>query len=90
MRSMPYCLHDSMGLIGAQKSLFALRAALLSLRRSQTRESKMCERMYRELYEKKGLGYAKQVADMGPKWGIDPVLDLSGQTELVLIAGAWC
>ena len=90
MRSMSYCLHDSMGLIGAQKSLFALRAALLSLRRSQTKESKMCERMYRELYEKKGLGYAKQVADMGPKWGIDPVLDLSGQTELVMIGGAWC
>ena len=33
MRSMPYCLHDSMGLMGAQKSLFALRAALVSLRR---------------------------------------------------------
>ncbi len=79
MRSMPYCLHDSMGLLGAQKSLFALRAALLSLRRSQIEELKLCAQMYRELYEKKGLGYAKQVADMGPKWGVDPVLDLSGK-----------
>lgn len=76
MRSMPYCLHDSMGLLGAQQSLFALRAALLSLRRSQIEELTLCARMYRELYEKKGLRYAKQVADMGPKWGIDPVLDL--------------
>ena len=72
MRSMPYCLHDSMGLLGAQKSLFALRAALLSLRRSQTEELKLCAQMYRELYERKGLGCAEPVADMGPKWGIDP------------------
>ncbi|CAF9925376.1 MAG: hypothetical protein ALECFALPRED_003124 [Alectoria fallacina] len=72
MRSMPYCLHDSMGLLGAQKSLFVLRASLLSLRRSQNEELKLCAQMYRELYERKGLGYAMQVADMGPKWGIDP------------------
>ena len=78
MRSMPYCLHDSMGLLGAQKSLFALRAALLSLRESEFEGLDLCARMYKDLYEKKGLGYAKQVADMGPKWGIDPTLDLSG------------
>ena len=77
MRSMPYYLDDSMGLLSAQKSLFVLRVALLSLRRSQMEELKLCAQMYRELYEKKGLGYAKQMADMGPKWGIDPVLDLS-------------
>lgn len=78
MRSMPYCLHDSMGLLGAQKSWFALRAALLSLRKSEFEELELCAQMYKDLYEKKGLGYAKQVADMGPKWGIDPTLDLSG------------
>ena len=78
MRAMPYCLHDSMGLLGAQKSLFALRAALLSLRKSEFEELEFCAQMYRKLYEKKGLGYAKQVADMGPKWGIDPAWDLSG------------
>ena len=61
-----------MGLLGAQKSLFVLRASLLSLRRSQNEELKLCAQMYRELYERKGLGYAMQVADMGPKWGIDP------------------
>ena len=88
MRSMPYCLHDSMGLLGAQRSLFALRAALLSLRRRQNKELKLCARMYRELYEKKGLAYARQVADMGPKWGIDSVLDLSAQTDDELKGGA--
>ncbi len=78
MRSMPYCLHDSMGLMGAQKSLFALRAALVSLRRSRSGKLNLCAQMYKALHEKKGLGYAIQVADMGPKWGVDPVLDLSG------------
>lgn len=67
MRSMPYCLHDNMGLLGAQKSLFALRSALLSLRNSEFEDLELCAQMYKDLYEKKGLGYAKQVADMGPK-----------------------
>lgn len=78
MRSMPYHLHDSMGLLGAQKSLFALRAALLSLKRSQFIELKLCVQMYKDLYERKGLGYARQVADMGPKWDVDPKLNLLG------------
>lgn len=68
MRSMPYCLHDSMGLLGPQKSLFALRAALLSLKRSQIEELKLCAEIYRELYEKKGLVYAKPLLDMGLAW----------------------
>lgn len=84
MRSMPYCLQDSMGLLGAQKSLFALRAALLLLRESEFEELELCAQMYKDLYEKKGLGYARQVADMGPKWGVDPTLDLSGPVAVTL------
>ena len=74
MRSMPYCSHDSMGLMGAQKSIFALQAALISLGRDQIEELKLCRQMYKDLYEKKGLGYAKQVTDMGPNWRIDPAM----------------
>ena len=59
MRSMPYCLHDSMGLMGAQKTVFALRAARLSLRKSQIEELKWCIQTYRDVYEKKGFGYAR-------------------------------
>ena len=77
MRSMPYCLHDSMGFLGAQRSLVTLRAALLSLGSSRVEELNMCRQLYKDLYEKKGLGCAKQVADMGPKWHTDPALDLS-------------
>ena len=81
MRSMPYCLKDDMGLMGPQKSLFALRVALLSLEGSQIEESEMCAQMYRILHQKKGLGYAKQLADIDSKWKIDPALDLIGVTE---------
>ena len=76
MRSMPYCLHDSMGLMGAQKTIFALRAARLLLRKDQIEELKWCIQTYRSLYEKKGIGFAKQLVDMGPKWGFDPATDL--------------
>lgn len=67
IRSMPYCLHDSMGLLGPQKSLFALRAALLSLRRSPGEELDWCLSMYRELVERKGLGYAREVGKTNAK-----------------------
>lgn len=61
IRSMPYCLHDNMGVLGPQKSLFALRAALLSLRRSPGDELNWCLRTYQELVERKGLGYAREI-----------------------------
>ncbi|KAF6240763.1 hypothetical protein HO173_001436 [Letharia columbiana] len=67
IRSMPYCLHDSMGLLGPQKSLFALRAALLSLRRTPGEELDWCLRMYQELAERKGLGYAREVGKVNAK-----------------------
>ena len=67
IRSMPYCLHDSMGVLGPQKSLFPLRAALLSLRRNPGEELDWCLRMYQELVERKGLGYAREVGKVNAK-----------------------
>ncbi len=67
IRSMPYCLHDSMGGLGPQRSLFPLRAALLSLRRSTGEELDWCLRMYQELVERKGLGYAREVGKVNTK-----------------------
>lgn len=60
--SMPYCLSDNMGLMGAQKSLFALRTALFALHRHPGEELKWCQAMYQELETKKGLGYAREIA----------------------------
>ena len=65
MRSMPYCLQDSMGLLGAPRSLVTLRSVMLSLGRSRSEELNLCRQLNRVLYEKKGLGCAKQVVDMG-------------------------
>ena len=47
--------------------MYAVRAAHLSLRRSQMDELNWCAKMYNDLYEKKGSANAKQIADMGPK-----------------------
>lgn len=69
MRSMPYCLHDSMGFLGSQKSLFALRAALSSLRGSPGEELDGCIRVYQEMVERKGLGHARQVWKVNAKHG---------------------
>lgn len=77
IRSMPYCLHDSIGFLGAQRSLVTLRATLLSLGKNRIEELSLCRQLYRDLYEKKGLGWAKKVADMGPKWHTDPELESS-------------
>ena len=72
IRSMPYCLHDSMGVLGPQKSLFPLRAALLSLRKSPGEELDWCLRMYQELVERKGLGYAREVGKVNAKDKVGP------------------
>lgn len=64
IRSMPYCLNDNMGLMGAQKSLFALRTALFALQRYPGEELKWCQAMYQELDSKKGLRYAKEIAKL--------------------------
>ena len=65
IRSMPYCLNDNMGLMGAQKSLFAMRTALFALQRYPPGEElKMCQAMYQELHSKKGLRYAREIAKL--------------------------
>ncbi|KAF6218481.1 hypothetical protein HO133_005830 [Letharia lupina] len=67
IRSMPYCLNDKMGLMGAQKSLFALRTALFVLQRYPGQELKWCQAMYQELDGKKGLRYAREIAKLEGK-----------------------
>ena len=69
MRAMPYCLSDDMGLIGAQKSLFALRTALFVLRRYPGEHLKWCQAVYQELDNRKGLTYAREIAKLDGKWG---------------------
>ena len=64
VRSMPYCLHDDMGLVGAQKSLFAMRIALFVLQRHPGEELKWCQAMYQELDSRKGLRYAREIAKL--------------------------
>ena len=76
MRSMPYTLDDSMGLLGAQKSLFALRTALFSLRRHPGEELRWCHTMYQQISSKKGLRYAKEITKMDGK------LNASGRDSL--------
>ena len=62
VRSMPYCLSDDMGLMGAQKSLFPLRAALFALRFHPGDELKWCQALYQQLHGKKGIRYAREIA----------------------------
>lgn len=61
IRTMPYCLSDSQGVVGAQQSLFALRIALLVLQRSRGIELQWCKSMYNLLSEKKGVMYAREI-----------------------------
>ena len=68
MRSMPYCLNDSMGLAGSQKSLFGLRVALFTLRRQPGEELKWCQALYQELENKGGLRYAREIAKLDGKY----------------------
>ena len=70
MRSMPYSLNDSMGLLGAAKSLFPLRAALFCLRRQPGEELKWCQAVYQELETKKGLRYAREIAKLDGKYSV--------------------
>jgi hypothetical protein len=53
-----------MGLLGAQKSLFALRVALLALRRHPGEELKWCQAVYQEFDDRKGLRYAREMAKL--------------------------
>lgn len=73
MRSMAYSLNDSMGLQGAAKSLFPLRAALFCLRRQPGEELKWCQAVYQELETKKGLRYAREIAKLDGKYRPAPL-----------------
>lgn len=68
MRSMAYCLNDSMGLLGAAKSLFPLRVALFALRRQPGEELRWCQAVYQELETRKGLRYAREIAKLDGKY----------------------
>ena len=68
MRLMPYFLNDNMGLLGAQKSLFAMRVALFSLRRHPGEELKWCQAMYQKFDNRKGLRYAREIAKLNGKY----------------------
>lgn len=61
VRSMPYCLNENMGLIGAQKSLFPMRIALFVLQRHPGEVQKWCQAMYQELTSGKGIRYAREI-----------------------------
>ena len=67
MRSMAYSLNDSMGLLGAAKSLFPLRVALFALRRQPGEELNWCQAVYQELDTRKGLRYAREIAKLDGK-----------------------
>ena len=64
MRTMPYCLSDEQGMLGAQQSLFALRGALFILRLHPGMELRWCQSIYRVLDQRKGLRYAKEIAKL--------------------------
>ncbi|KAL2052932.1 hypothetical protein ABVK25_006873 [Lepraria finkii] len=68
MRLIPCCLNDSMGLLGAQKSLYALRVALFSLRRHPGGGLKWCQAVYKEFDNRKGLRYAREIAKLDGKY----------------------
>ena len=68
VRSMPYCLNDDMGLMGAQKSLFAMRVSLFELQSHPHKELKWCQAMYQDLYSRKGLRYAREIAKLVGKF----------------------
>ena len=76
-----------MGFLGAHRSMYAPQAAHQSLRRSQMDELNLCAQMYRDLYEKKGLAFAKQLADMGPRWGVQTLMNLSAKSDSAVEAG---
>ena len=64
MRAMPFCLSDEQGMLGAQQSLFPLRAALFILRLHPGMELRWCQNIYRSMDEQKGLRYAKEIAKL--------------------------
>ena len=83
MRSMAYSLKDSMGLLGAAKSLFPLRVALFALRRQPGEELKWCQAVYQELETRKGLRYAREIAKLDGKYSTAGLAAQHGTETLV-------
>ena len=65
LRSMPYCINDDMGILGAQKSLFPLRVAMFSLRRHPGPLLRWGNDLYQQLDSKTGIRYAREIAKYG-------------------------
>ena len=69
-RSIPYCITDGMGLVGAQMTVFPLRIALSTFEREGVPDDLVwCQELYRNLTSYKGLLYAQNVAKREPLWG---------------------
>lgn len=69
MRALPYCMRDEQGLVGPQRTLFAMRVALMGLRNQKAPELEECERLYAELTKTKGVGYAMHMKELpGTVW----------------------
>lgn len=60
-RAVSYCTRESMGLLGPQKSLFALRVALYYLRLHPGEELALCWTLYQGLTRKKGMQLAQDL-----------------------------
>lgn len=64
VRTMPFCMSDEQGILGAQHSLFALRVALFILRLHPGMELRWCQSIYRTMDSRKGLRYATEIAKL--------------------------
>lgn len=62
VRTMPFSLSPTQGLLGAQQSLFALRVALFILRLHPGPELRWCQSIYSIMHQRKGLRYATEIA----------------------------
>lgn len=61
IRSMPYCLNHTMGLLGPEKAFFALRTALATLQRHPGPELEWCGAAHRRMNKSFGLRGAMQL-----------------------------
>ena len=61
MRTMPYVLNDSMGMLSSQQALFPLRVVLFVLRQYPGDELRWCQTVYHKLEAGKGLRYATEI-----------------------------
>ena len=60
-RSTPYCLNSTMGVLGPERALFAIRTALVTFRRHPGPELDWCQKVYRSMENKSGVRGAMQL-----------------------------